>query len=82
MTPSDEDRPPVADASAAPPSADPAPAPGHPSGDRPGPGRSGGSAGGQTKDDTDAGWGEAPDRDQKRDQHEQWLHEQRPPHWE
>ncbi|GAA4360098.1 hypothetical protein [Angustibacter luteus] len=40
------------------------------------------SAGEQTKDDTDAGWGEAPDRDEKRDQHEQWLHEQRPPHWE
>jgi hypothetical protein len=42
----------------------------------------GGSDGGQTKDDTDAGWGEAPDRDRTRDQHEQWLHEQRPPHWE
>ena len=34
----------------------------------------------QTSDDTDAGWGEAePDR---RDPHEQWLREQRPPHWD
>jgi hypothetical protein len=31
----------------------------------------------QTKDDTDEGWGEH--RDQGA--HDQWLHEQRPPHW-
>lgn len=32
----------------------------------------------QTRDDTDAGWGEVPDRDA----HDRWLQEQRPPHWE
>lgn len=32
----------------------------------------------QTKDDTDAGWGEWADEDA----HERWLREQRPPHWE
>jgi hypothetical protein len=31
----------------------------------------------QTKDDTDAGWGERRD-----DDHDRWLQEQRPPHWE
>jgi hypothetical protein len=31
----------------------------------------------QTKDDTDAGWGEYRDGDA----HDRWLHEQRPPHW-
>lgn len=31
----------------------------------------------QTRDDTDAGWGERPDERG----HEQWLQEQRPPHW-
>jgi len=31
----------------------------------------------QTRDDTDAGWGERP-RD---DSHDEWLREQRPPHW-
>ncbi len=33
---------------------------------------------GQTVDDTDAGWGDQPD-DRN---HEQWLREQRPPHWD
>lgn len=32
----------------------------------------------QTSDDTDRGWGERPDEDA----HEQWLKEQRPPHWD
>ncbi len=32
----------------------------------------------QTRDDTDAGWGELPDEHA----HDRWLHEQRPPHWE
>lgn len=32
----------------------------------------------QTRDDTDRGWGERPDEDE----HEHWLQEQRPPHWE
>ncbi len=31
----------------------------------------------QTSDDTDAGWGEPAEQDQ----HDRWLHEQRPPHW-
>ncbi|MFC8504660.1 AAA domain-containing protein [Pedococcus sp. NPDC057267] len=31
----------------------------------------------QTKDDTDAGWGEYTDRSA----HDRWLEEQRPPHW-
>ncbi len=32
----------------------------------------------QTRDDTDAGWGEREDRDAR----DRWLREQRPPHWE
>lgn len=32
----------------------------------------------QTRDDTDRGWGERPDEDE----HESWLLEQRPPHWD
>ena len=32
----------------------------------------------QTRDDTDAGWGERPDESE----HDRWLREQRPPHWE
>ena len=32
----------------------------------------------QTRDDTDRGWGERPDEDD----HDLWLQEQRPPHWE
>lgn len=32
----------------------------------------------QTRDDTDAGWGEYADRSA----HDRWLEEQRPPHWE
>ena len=32
----------------------------------------------QTRDDTDAGWGEFSGGDA----HDEWLHEQRPPHWE
>jgi len=32
----------------------------------------------QTRDDTDAGWGERRDDDA----HDRWLQEQRPPHWE
>ncbi|GAA8847223.1 hypothetical protein DUHN55_22720 [Helicobacter pylori] len=32
----------------------------------------------QTRDDTDRGWGERPDEDE----HDRWLREQRPPHWE
>jgi len=31
----------------------------------------------QTRDDTDAGWGETPDEEAQN----QWLREQRPPHW-
>jgi hypothetical protein len=31
----------------------------------------------QTRDDTDAGWGERPDEDAQ----DQWLRDQRPPHW-
>lgn len=31
----------------------------------------------QTRDDTDAGWGERPDQDAQDD----WLRDQRPPHW-
>jgi len=31
----------------------------------------------QTRDDTDAGWGERPDDDAQ----DQWLRDQRPPHW-
>jgi hypothetical protein len=31
----------------------------------------------QTRDDTDAGWGERPNEGA----HDQWLQEQRPPHW-
>ncbi len=31
----------------------------------------------QTRDDTDAGWGERPETG-----HDRWLQEQRPPHWE
>jgi hypothetical protein len=30
----------------------------------------------QTRDDTDEGWGERPRRD------DDWLREQRPPHWD
>ncbi len=32
----------------------------------------------QTRDDTDAGWGEPVDESA----HDRWLREQRPPHWE
>lgn len=32
----------------------------------------------QTADDTDRGWGERPDESE----HDRWLQEQRPPHWE
>jgi hypothetical protein len=32
----------------------------------------------QTRDDTDAGWGERSDESA----HDRWLQEQRPPHWE
>lgn len=32
----------------------------------------------QTRDDTDHGWGERPEEDD----HDRWLREQRPPHWE
>ena len=32
----------------------------------------------QTSDDTDLGWGEVPPPD---DAHDDWLREQRPPHW-
>lgn len=32
----------------------------------------------QTRDDTDRGWGERPDESD----HDRWLREQRPPHWE
>lgn len=35
----------------------------------------------QSKDDTDAGWGEVEDPDAARDDHERWLRDQRPPHW-
>ena len=31
----------------------------------------------QTRDDTDAGWGERP----REDSHDEWLRAQRPPHW-
>jgi hypothetical protein len=33
----------------------------------------------QTSDDTDVGWGEAPESG---DAHDRWLLEQRPPHWD
>ena len=33
----------------------------------------------QTSDDTDRGWGEVPTEE---DEHDRWLREQRPPHWE
>ncbi len=33
----------------------------------------------QTKDDTDVGWGEVPTGDDPRDE---WLRDQRPPHWD
>ena len=33
----------------------------------------------QTSDDTDRGWGEVPAEE---DEHDRWLREQRPPHWE
>lgn len=33
----------------------------------------------QTRDDTDEGWGEVPGRDGG---HDDWLREQRPPHWD
>ena len=36
----------------------------------------------QTRDDTDAGWGEAPDPRRRLSEHEQWLLDQRPPHWD
>ncbi len=36
----------------------------------------------QTKDDTDVGWGETTDPQAARDEHERWLQEQRPPHWD
>ena len=36
----------------------------------------------QTSDDTDLGWGEIPDSERDREQTEQWLRAQRPPHWE
>ena len=32
----------------------------------------------QTSDDTDRGWGERADEDE----HDRWLREQRPPHWD
>lgn len=34
----------------------------------------------QTRDDTDAGWGESADG--AGDAHDRWLQQQRPPHWE
>jgi hypothetical protein len=33
----------------------------------------------QTRDDTDVGWGSDPE---SMDPHDQWLLEQRPPHWD
>ena len=33
----------------------------------------------QTRDDTDVGWGEVPE---PADDHDRWLLEQRPPHWD
>jgi hypothetical protein len=33
----------------------------------------------QTRDDTDVGWGQTPE---PADAHDQWLLEQRPPHWD
>ncbi len=38
-----------------------------------------GSPAERSADDTDTGWGERP---RSKDEHERWLHEQRPPHWE
>ncbi|GAB3107990.1 hypothetical protein GCM10027055_04260 [Janibacter alkaliphilus] len=32
----------------------------------------------QSRDDTDRGWGERVDEDE----HDRWLREQRPPHWD
>jgi REase_MTES_1575 len=56
------------------PSPGPSPA-GSTTGERPG----AGSPGEQTRDDTDVGWGEVPRGD---DAHDEWLREQRPPHWD
>ncbi len=36
---------------------------------------------GQTRDDTDAGWGEGTPPSAVRGTHDSWLREQRPPHW-
>ena len=33
-----------------------------------------------TRDDTDAGWGER--ARERGDEHDEWLEEQRPPHWD
>uniref|UniRef100_UPI0026014917 hypothetical protein n=1 Tax=Lapillicoccus sp. TaxID=1909287 RepID=UPI0026014917 len=36
---------------------------------------------GQTRDDTDAGWGEDKPSSVVQGSHDSWLREQRPPHW-
>ncbi|GAB3693774.1 hypothetical protein [Angustibacter aerolatus] len=53
--------------------ADEAPAAAEPEPQREGP------AAEQTRDDTDEGWGERP---RPLDEHDRWLLEQRPPHWD
>jgi hypothetical protein len=57
------------------PTAAPGPAPGAP-GSNP---TAGSGRPEQTRDDTDVGWGEVPRGD---DVHDEWLREQRPPHWD
>ncbi len=46
----------------------------------------GSGASGTSTDDGDVGWGDAPAAgtaaDAREEQHERWLNEQRPPHWE
>ncbi|GAB3591390.1 hypothetical protein GCM10027446_09110 [Angustibacter peucedani] len=42
----------------------------------------GSGASGTAADDGDVGWGERTPRDPAEDDHERWLHEQRPPHWD
>jgi hypothetical protein len=59
-----------------------APAAGHGPRDVPGVGSASPMEPEQTRDDTDDGWGEAPDPKRRLTDHEQWLLDQRPPHWD
>jgi hypothetical protein len=64
----DPEPPPAPEPSAPPPAAPVAPAPGAPAG--------GSALPEQSREDTDAAWGEYPERDQDR------LYRDRPPHWD